>query len=615
MPTTLQDPQVVDVFAQARHPREVAVPIPPRRVPRPYPSPADWRDQWIYFLMLDRFDNPGGPPRTPWDHDADGRQGGTLEGVRRRLGYIRQLGAGALWLTPVLKNRQAPADGSYHGYGTQHFLEVDPRFGSAPGKAEAELEELVNEAHARGLYVILDIVINHAGDVFAYDMPGGEWDSAPWSEQPYAIEWRDAQGNPEADLPSLPAAAELPADSVIWPKEFQRNDWFRRQGQAADVLHGDFASLKEFRTEQTDVYGDKPVWNLLIRAYQYVIARYDIDGFRVDTLKHVEREFAVTFCNAIREFALSIGKKNFFIYGESRSDDESVLAAYTGRYTTDGDEKVGADAALDFPLQWRLAPVAKGFQSPEALRELFDLRKQVLAQKGVLSTHGDASRFYVTFLDCHDDASRFLYPRDGRDWTDQLTLALGCLFSLQGIPCVYYGTEQALHGTAELYGPAPDSRPEHVREALWGKPDAFSTASPVYDALRRLAYVRAGEPALRYGRQYFRPVSGNGADFGYSSGPGGLVAFSRILNDRELVVVANTSTTSPFAGWVLVDARINGDGDAFTTLFSSLGHAGGGNALGDAARFWNPDGTASDGWARRIPVTLAPMEMQILGRL
>ncbi|HEX9109324.1 MAG TPA: alpha-amylase family glycosyl hydrolase, partial [Longimicrobiales bacterium] len=509
MPSTLRDEKVVETLRQARRLRQVAVALPdqaaaPQPLPKPFPSPADWRDQWIYFLMLDRFNNPAAPPRSAWDHDADGRQGGTLEGVRQQLGYIQQLGAGAIWLTPVLKNRQAPADGSYHGYGIQDFLEVDPRFGSGPGRAEAELEALVDEAHARGLYVILDIVINHAGDVFAYDMPAGEWDAAPWSETTYSIEWRDAQGEPEADLPTLPAAAELPPDAVVWPREFQRNEWFRRQGKAADVLHGDFESLKEFRTEYTDEFGDKPVWNILIRAYQYIVARYDIDGFRVDTLKHVEREFALTFCNAIREFALSIGKKNFLIYGESRSDDESVLAAYTGRFTTDGDEKVGADAALDFPLQWRLDQVAKGFQGPEVLHQLFDMRKQVLAQEGVLSTHGDASRFYVTFLDCHDDSSRFLNPVDGRDWSDQLTMALGCLFSLQGIPCVYYGTEQGLKGTAELYQGNADSRPEHVREALWGKPDAFSSETPIYDALRRLAEVRAAEPALRYGRQYFR---------------------------------------------------------------------------------------------------------------
>ncbi|HEX9107696.1 MAG TPA: alpha-amylase family glycosyl hydrolase, partial [Longimicrobiales bacterium] len=480
MPETFQDIQFTTALSQAQRPRRIAIALggpgeegKQRQLPKPFPSPTDWRDHWIYFVMVDRFNNPAAPPRLPWDRSADARQGGTLEGVRQQLAYIKQLGAGAIWLTPVLKNRQFPPDGSYHGYGIQDFTSVDPRFGSAPGMAEAELERLVDEAHARGLYVILDIVLNHAGDVFAYETPAGERDAVDWSDEPYTIEWRGPHGEPEPNLEILPAPEELPPDAAIWPKEFQRNEWFRRQGKARDVLHGDFESLKEFRTELTDEYGDKPVWNLLIRAYQYVIARYDVDGFRVDTLKHVEREFAMSFCNAMREFALSIGKRNFFIYGESRDGNDSVLAAYTGRYASEDPDFTGADAALDFPLQWRLVPVTKGFASPAALRDLFLTRKRLHESLGLLSTHGDASRFYVTFLDCHDDAARFLYPRGGGDWTDQLTLALGCLFTLQGIPCVYYGTEQGLKGTADLYDADPQWRPENVREALWGKDNAF----------------------------------------------------------------------------------------------------------------------------------------------
>src|SRR5512146_2106310 len=201
MPTTFQDPDFVQVLAQAAQPQRVAVSLPGPagkakrvQVRRPFPSPEDWRDQWIYFVMVDRFNNPSGPPTTPWDRTANGRQGGTLEGLRQQLDYIQQLGAGAIWLTPVLKNRQAPADGSYHGYGIQDFTTVDPRFGSTPDRAEAELERLVDEAHAHGLYIILDIVLNHAGDVFAYETPTGEQDAADWSDSPYPIEWRGPAG-------------------------------------------------------------------------------------------------------------------------------------------------------------------------------------------------------------------------------------------------------------------------------------------------------------------------------------------------------------------------------------------------------------------------------------
>ncbi|MBN1421181.1 MAG: alpha-amylase [Planctomycetes bacterium] len=587
----------------------------PRRIVKPFPSPADWRDEWIYFLMVDRFNNPAAPPRTAWDRRADDRQGGTFEGIREKLAYIDELGAGSLWLTPVLKNRQAPSGASHHGYGIMDFLEVDPRFGSTPDRAEAELIRLIDEAHARGLYVILDIVINHSGDIFAYDVDGDIWNSAPWSHTPYGIFWRDQTGSARRDWRGLPPAAGLPRHAGIWPSELQSNGWFRRQGEGGP-LQGDFSVLKEFKTEFTDAYGDKPVWNLLIRAYQYVIARFDVDGFRIDTLKHVEREFALTFCNAIREFAFAIGKKNFFIFGETKSDDEEVLAAYTGRFTSEEEEKVGADASLDFPLQWKLGPAVKGFSPPTAVEDVFALRKRVHQDKHLLSTHGEASRFFVTFLDNHDDHSRFLYPRGGGDFSDQVSLALGCLFSLQGIPCLYYGTEQGLEGTQEIYAPdydpARDGKPEHVREALWGKPRAFDPAHPLYAQVRRIASLRAAEPALRYGRQYFRQVSGNGADFGSSRDPGGIIAFSRILNDRELLVAANTSVQSEFSGWVVIDARINSDSTPFAVAYSNRGTTGSGTPSSGPATFYDRNNNPSSGWARRLYVKLAPMEVQIL---
>src|SRR5271155_1556253 len=105
-----------------------------------FPSPADWRDQPIYFLMLDRFNNPAAPPRhMPFDDpDFSGYQGGGFAGVQEKLHYIKSLGAGAIWLSPVLKNLPF-ADQSYHGYGIHDFLRAEPRFASNPANADAEL--------------------------------------------------------------------------------------------------------------------------------------------------------------------------------------------------------------------------------------------------------------------------------------------------------------------------------------------------------------------------------------------------------------------------------------------------------------------------------------------
>ena len=134
----------------------------------PFPSPEDWRDLPIYFLMVDRFNNPtAGPRHAPFDDPgfAD-YQGGKFSGVQAQLPYIKALGAGAVWLSPVLKN--LPFDPSYHGYGIHDFISAEPRFADNPAKADDELRALVDAAHAQGLYVIFDIVLNHTGDVFAY---------------------------------------------------------------------------------------------------------------------------------------------------------------------------------------------------------------------------------------------------------------------------------------------------------------------------------------------------------------------------------------------------------------------------------------------------------------
>jgi 1,4-alpha-glucan branching enzyme len=149
-----------------------------------FPSPEDWRDQCIYFLLVDRFNNPDAAPRNaPFDAQFNEFQGGTFNGIREKLGYLKDLGIGALWLSPVLKNCQFDAH-AYHGYGIQNFLAVEPRFASSPELVESELRSLVDEAHRLGIYIIFDIVLHHAGDVFEYVIGGQVQAESPWQDQP-----------------------------------------------------------------------------------------------------------------------------------------------------------------------------------------------------------------------------------------------------------------------------------------------------------------------------------------------------------------------------------------------------------------------------------------------
>ena len=565
---SLNDPLIRSAFdhAATRVTREVTVGAERRTISTPFPSPQDWRDVWIYFLLLDRFNRADGaaPVRMPYDAPFGEFQGGTFNGVRERLGYIKDLGAGAIWLSPVLKNRQSDR-GTFHGYGIQDFLQPEPRFASAPGKAEDELRALVDEAHALGLYVIFDIVLNHAGDVFGYQDLGA---SAPGSATIRPVEWRDATGHARPDFPiieAIPADQRTP-DALVWPAELQQNRFFRRKGKGAEE-GGDFESLKEFVTDVRDG-GIFPVRNALILAYQYAIARYDIDGFRIDTLKYVERDFAQTFGNAMREFALSIGKKNFFTFGEV-FDGEERIAEFIGRNTRDDGDMVGVDAALDFPLFFRLPRGREGVQPADRGHRRLPPPQGGRAGDPQQPRRGRALLRDVPRQPRHEGA--LPRSRHGRPdpFDPQVILGIALLFGLQGIPCLYYGTEQGLHGRG--------GSDQFVREALWGKPGAFDDGHPFYTAIRRLSEIREAQPALRYGRQYFRPISGDGVHFGASPFAPGVLAFSRILNSQEVVVIANANTQAPFEGHVLVDSFINNDGERFRVLngFGSLATATG----------------------------------------
>jgi glycosidase len=588
------------------------------------PSPSDWRDTWIYFLMVDRFNNPSRQPAStlknpsiPFDQPFGEFQGGTFEGIRQKLGYLRDLGVGAIWLSPVLKNCRYET-GTFHGYGIQDFLHAEPRFSSDPTAARAnpaladdELSELIDEIHARGMYAILDIVLNHAGNVFAYAIgANNNVPEAPFQNQPYEIRWHDPDGNPTfSDIAAAPRP--IAPDAAVWPSELQFNARFRRQGRAADVpgAFGDFASLKQIVSEDPDVE------TTLIRAYQYAIARFDCDGFRIDTFKVPSAAFGHTFCASMREFALSIGKENFFTFGEI-TVAEGDLRTFIGRDTrAPNADTIGIDSALDFALEGTLGAVIKHADPnkpapPTLLSNMYQARKD--AERTVITTHGEASGFFVTFLDNHDRKQRFFFqdPANPHRWDGQLTLALGVLFGLQGIPCVYFGTEQGLHGIG--------NSDAAVREALWGKQNAFDEGHSFYQAIKGISAVRSKQPALRYGRQYFRQLSGNRRDFGLSTFTPGVVAFSRILNAQEILVVANTAEQGSFTGEVIVDSNLNEADGTFQVLFSNRPNP---TAPGPLRRVQQGtvsitelDGTISNGPARVLPVTVQPLEVQILRR-
>ncbi len=367
-------------------------------------------------------------------------------------------------------------------------------------------------------------------------------------------------------------------------------------------------SLKALVTDYQTSEG-QTVFRTLVRAFNYLIAKYDIDGFRIDTLMYLDPAFARHFANSIREFAQGIGKKNFFTFGEVWGTEEQI-AHFIGRNALEEGEPIGVDAALDYPLFYKLPAVVKGQLAPSEILSMYEYRKKV--ETGVLSTHGDASGFFVTFLDNHDQNRRFFYqdPSKPDAYDDQVSLGVGCLFSLPGIPCLYYGTEQGLSGGGSFS--------EWVREALWGKPEAFSQDSIYFQAIQRLSLVYDTQPALRYGRPYSRPISGDGVHFGVSASAPGIVSYSRILSEREILIVANTNTQSNWAGTVIVDEAINPVGQQFRVLYSNQDQFETPGPViecpAGSVEVNEIDGGITNGPLHVISINLRPMEIQILGK-
>ncbi|GAA2583414.1 alpha-amylase family glycosyl hydrolase [Dactylosporangium fulvum] len=550
-----------------------------------HPSPAAWEDEVLYFLMVDRFsdgretgcrdnagrlvDRGGTPLISAGDHGNAVRTeeeatlwraagadwvGGNLAGLRSKLGYLRRLGITAVWVSPVLK--QVAGRPSYHGYGIQNFLAVDPHFGTAE-----ELRDLVAEAHATGIRVVLDVVLNHAGDVFAYE-PDRQ---PPWMGSAYDVRgFRDAHGQPTLQFGDVPEAWP---DGAVWPAELQRLGTFTGKGRIVhwdrypEYLEGDFVGLKDITlgSGPADAYRPSPALVALTRAYQFWIAFADLDGFRVDTVKHLDPGAARYFASAIHEFAQSIGKERFYLIAEITGD-----RAFAYRTL----DEVGMDAALGIAdVQDRLESTAKGLREP---REYFDLFRNSL-QVG-RESHTWFRDKVVTGYDDHDQVrkgdnkARFAADELG----DRLTLvALALNATTLGIPCVYYGGEQHFDGRGG------DDR--YIREAMFGGrfgpfrsrgAHAFDEEHPTYRELARILDVRRRTPALRRGRQYLRPVSVDGVRFELPTARG-LLPWSRIFADHEVLVAVNTDPDRAHTAWVTVDDGLHATGDELTCVYST----------------------------------------------
>jgi glycosidase len=589
----------------------------PRRE-RYHPSPADWRDETLYFLLPDRFsdgqeqsrsmldrrnlaaarpDTPGGGAWR-WDRwaqsGAERWQGGTLRGVRSKLDYLKNLGVTAIWIGPVFKQR-GHLD-TYHGYGIQDFLDVDPHFGD-----RSDLVELVADAHAAGLRIILDVIFNHSGSNWLYppETPGGPF-MPFYTTRSYPFgSWRGDRGQAVMQIQS--------GEDGVWPVELADVDDYTRAGAGdlgagdlddpqAEHRRSDFYDLRNFHLDQERALGD------LVRCYKYWIALTDCDGFRIDTLKHVSFDEAHRFCGSIKEYAANLGKSDFFLVGEVAGGDYNE-----DRYL----DVIGMNlnAALDIgEMRMSLNGLAKGLDAPSRYFNGFD------PGHAVMGSHRSLGRRHVSILDDHDHVLgaklRFSSEADPKH-----QVAAGVILQLftLGIPCVYYGTEQALAGpeasermwlpdwgrsdrylSEAMFGPAHSRK--QGRDGLVSLPDSLDTslpgfgpfgpagqhcfdkANPVYRRIAAACEARKRYPVLRCGRQYLRPVAESGTENFRDAGAGELAAWSRVLDDEEALCVVNANGREERGARVLVDADLNPPDGSMIVVLNTAQAAGGGGS-------------------------------------
>jgi len=513
-------PDAVDSLAQA------PLDVDPSRAYRA--SPEDWRDETLYPIVVDRFNK--GEGAKPYGDPKNGvtRHGGNIRGVIDKLDYIAGSGATTIIVSPLTMSIPE----AYHGYAPVHFLAVDPHFGTM-----ADFKELVAKAHAKGLRVVLDWVINHSGPVFEYSDGKTQWTG-------------DGKSGP-----------------VVWtrplkPVEFTEDDFSRKRvitdwNDNAQATQGDFPpNYRHFATDRPQTQ-DK-----LIHIAQWWMKETDIDGLRLDAVRHVAPGFLPIFSKAIREYAGRLGKKNFLMLGENSTGVDAELKPFL--------DNGSLDTLYNYP-EFRRANYALHGQAPTR-----DLENSVNAAKSAL---GAAADRLVRFVDLHD-VYRFLLSDTP---LELLKTALSYAMLSTGIPLVYAGTEQAFrqpHGRLSPEGgdlPAdPDNRADMFDGGAYkpGEPQgaAFDAAAPGYKFLRALADLRRAYPALRRGEQYVRWSDANGA---------GLYAFSRIHEGQEVLVVLNTAGETRSVE-MFVDAALTPAGaalsDALNPGYAVTAHAADGGS-------------------------------------
>ncbi|MFE9855823.1 pullulanase-type alpha-1,6-glucosidase [Streptomyces sp. NPDC005780] len=529
------------------------------------PARQDLTREQFYFVMPDRFANgdtgndkgglTGSRLETGYDPTDKGfYQGGDLKGMTSRLDYIKGLGTTAIWLAPIFKNRPVQGTGKdasagYHGYWITDFTQVDPHFGT-----NADLTKLIEQAHRKGMKVFFDVITNHTADTVDYAektygyKPKGAYPYLDRNGRPFD----DAAGMAKTDADSFPYKPVTTGGKT--PSWLNDPTMYHNRGDSTyageSTTYGDFSGLDDLWTERPEVVSG------MEKIYEKWVRDFDIDGFRIDTVKHVDMDFWTQWATALDTYAAKHGRKDFFMFGEVYSADTAI----TSPYVTQG----RLDATLDFPFQ-------------EAARQY---ASQGAPASKLAAVFGDDYRYttdkanayeQVKFLGNHDMGriGTFLKqdnPKaDDAELVKRAELANELMFLSRGNPVVYYGDEQGFTGA----GGDKDARQplfasttaDYLDDDELGTDrthasDAYDTSHLLYRSIAALSELTAKNPALRDGVQTERYADGS------------VYAFSRTdpEHSNEYVVATNNGTAAK-----TVELSTESAGMDFLTLYGGSG--------------------------------------------
>ena len=461
----------------------------------------------LYMLMPDRFadgnpDNNDIKGMNPYKTDRSQpslRHGGDLEGIRRHLDYFKELGVTALWFTPVLENNSP--GGSYHGYATTDYYRVDPRFGT-----NDEYRWLTDEAHAKGLKIVMDMIFNHCGFEHPWikDMPSKDWLNTP--------EWlydRKDKTKAEVNRKYMQTTYKLtptvdPYASAIDLKETV-DGWF-------------VPSMPDLNQRNPHVI------RYLIQNSIWWIETVGIDGIRMDTYPYADADAMALWMKTIDE-----EYPNFNVVGETWVSDPPYTAAWQK------DSKISQrnsylKTVMDFSFHAKInqAKYENTDGSGNGMNRIYENFVYDYLYPNPSSV--------MAFVENHD-TDRFL--GNGRD-TTALKQAMAILLTVKRIPQLYYGTEILMNGTKE-------KTDGYVRKDFPGgfpgdDHNAFTAGgrtpeeNAMFTWLSRLLHWRQGNDVITKGSQtQFIPYNG-------------VYVIARRYNGKNVMTVVNgTGRTTEFA--------------------------------------------------------------------